>query len=112
MVEKKQAAWEAAKESEGGDMDMDVDMDDGEAGPSSSSKGKKGVAAVRHAKTNRQMAGMATREQDLKANELRMFAQRTPNRLAKASESDRHVANVRPKWLLAGKRKGGKTQRR
>lgn len=98
-----QAAHEAASSS------MDVDMD-GPAPSAMSSKSKR--IAARAPKTNRLTDGLATEGQADKANELRNFAQREPNRLAKASESDRHVPITRPKWMLAGKRKAGKTQRR
>ena len=110
LVEKKKAAWEEAEARDpSGDMDgdMDVDMDD-----SSAVKGKAGKAGARGPRSNRQLAGLATQEQADKANSLRNFAQREPNRLAKASESDRHIPISRPKWMLAGKRGGGKTQRR
>jgi nucleolar GTP-binding protein len=115
LMAQKKAEWEAANERDkaqyeanGGGDDMDVDMDDPTA-----TKGKKRSSAIdRTPGSNRQLIGMATREQDLKAVKLRKFAQREPNRLAKASESDRHVPITRPKWMLAGKRKGGKTDRR
>ncbi|OXC69939.1 hypothetical protein AYX13_01281 [Cryptococcus neoformans] len=101
------AAQQAAEEEAGG---MDVDMDEGDA-PAKNKK--RGVAAADRApRTKRQYAGLATNQQSDKANELRMFAQRLPNRLAKASESDRHVPITRPKWMLSGKRKGGTTDRR
>lgn len=104
---KAMAAQQAAEEEAGG---MDVDMDEGDA-PSKNKK--RGVAAADRApRTKRQYAGLATNQQSDKANELRMFAQRLPNRLAKASESDRHVPITRPKWMLSGKRKGGTTDRR
>ncbi|OXG49427.1 nucleolar GTP-binding protein [Cryptococcus neoformans CHC193] len=104
---KAMAAQQAAEEEAGG---MDVDMDEGDA-PAKNKK--RGVAAADRApRTKRQYAGLATNQQSDKANELRMFAQRLPNRLAKASESDRHVPITRPKWMLSGKRKGGTTDRR
>jgi len=114
--ERDKAAYEAAQAS----ADMDVDMDDGASTAAStrtaasirSSHAKRPSAIDRTPRSNRQLIGMATREQDLKANQLRNLAQREPNRLAKASESDRHVPITRPKWMLAGKRKGGKTDRR
>lgn len=130
LMAAKEAAWEeaeardrAAAEAAGEDQDMDddVDMDDGatsasastKAGKGAKGKGKAGRGVIdRTPGTNRQLIGLATREQDLKAVKLRKFAQREPNRLAKASESDRHVPITRPKWMLAGKRKGGKTERR
>lgn len=118
MVEQKKTAWEeanardAASSVAGG---MDVDMDEGvEGAPPSRAALKRKAAAVttRAPRTNRQMGGLATQQQSDKAVELRNFAQREPNRLAKASESDRHIPITRPKWMLAGKRKGGKTERR
>lgn len=111
LVEKKRAAWEAAEAARGDDDgddddvsmgDSDVDMDGGVAA---------GVAP-KDRKRSALMAGLASTAQLDKAHSLRKFAQREPNRLAKASESDRHVPITRPKWMLAGKRKGGKTQRR
>lgn len=117
LMEKKQATWEAAEardrdsEMAGGDDDFEMGgEDDGEV--STGRKGKKGRAVAHAPGTNRQLAGMATRGQSDKAVELRMFAQRGPARLAKAGESDRHVPITRPKWMLSGKRKGGKTDRR
>lgn len=104
---KAMAAQQAAEEQAGS---MDVDMDEGDA-PSKNKK--RAVAAVDRApRTKRQYAGLATNQQSDKANELRMFAQRLPNRLAKASESDRHVPITRPKWMLSGKRKSGTNDRR
>jgi nucleolar GTP-binding protein len=117
LMEQKKTEWEAANardkesgEARGIDYNEDVDM---EEQPTKSSKGKKRASAIdRTPGSNRQLIGLATREQDLNAVKLRKFAQREPNRLAKASESDRHVPITRPKWMLAGKRKGGKTERR
>lgn len=39
-------------------------------------------------------------------------AQRTMNKNAKKGEADRHIPNLKPKHLFAGKRGIGKTQRR
>jgi nucleolar GTP-binding protein len=130
LMAQKKAEWEAADakdraafEAAQAGGDGDVEMDDGAStAASTKTAGTVGSFRSHHAKrpsnvdrtprTNRQLIGMATREQDLKANQLRNLAQREPNRLAKASESDRHVPITRPKWMLAGKRKGGKTDRR
>ncbi|RSH90084.1 Nucleolar GTP-binding protein 1 [Saitozyma podzolica] len=117
LMEKKQATWEAAEardrdaQMEAGDDDFEMGGED-DAEVQTGRKGKKGRAAAHAPGTNRQLAGMATRGQSDKAVELRMFAQRGPARLAKAGESDRHVPITRPKWMLSGKRKGGKTDRR
>lgn len=51
-------------------------------------------------------------QQAAKAVRLRELAQREPNRMAKASESDRMIRTKMPKHLFSGKRKGGKTNRR
>ncbi|ORY24863.1 P-loop containing nucleoside triphosphate hydrolase protein [Naematelia encephala] len=109
LVDSKKAAWEAAevRDATGGDMDIDMEGEDG----GKEVRGGKGVVD-RTPRSSRQLLGMATRQQADKAIELRKFAQREPARLAKASESDRHVPITKPKWMLAGKRKGGKTQRR
>ena len=119
LMEQKKDAWETAQVAgaeDGDDFDMEVDGDEGdvdmESIATSGTKGKKGLGVDRAPRGHRHLAGMATREQDEKAVKLRKFAQREPNRLAKASESDRHVPITRPKWMLSGKRKGGKTQRR
>ncbi|WOO77508.1 putative nucleolar GTP-binding protein 1 [Vanrija pseudolonga] len=112
LVEAKKAAWEAAeaeREAAGGDGDDvsmggddDVDMDE------APKRGGRAAAKTRNALP----PGITSKEQLDKAHRLRFFAQREPARLAKASESDRHVPITRPKWMLAGKRKAGKTQRR
>jgi nucleolar GTP-binding protein len=114
LMAQKKAEWEAAggdAQDDAEDDGMDVDMDAASTATGTTAGGKRGLGG-KVQRGNRQLAGMATREQDLKATELRKFAQREPNRLAKASESDRHVPITRPKWMLAGKRKGGKTDRR
>ncbi|KAK4684231.1 nucleolar GTP-binding protein, partial [Tremellales sp. Uapishka_1] len=110
LLAKKQADWEAAEAANPGGAEMDVDMDEVEEVEPKRSRAS--MAANRTPGKNRQFVGMATKAQSEKAIELRKFAQREPNRLAKASESDRHVPITRPKWMLAGKRKGGKTDRR
>lgn len=113
LLEAKEAAWEASEaQSSTMDVDMDMDGESSAAGGAGAGTKKSARSAVRTPRGNRQLIGMATKEQDDKAVALRNFAQRLPNRLAKASESDRHVPITRPKWMLAGKRKGGKTERR
>ncbi|KAL7423385.1 Nucleolar GTP-binding protein 1 [Cryptotrichosporon argae] len=113
LVAHKRAAWEARRAAGGGDED--VDMDDGDvnmdADAAPAAKGGKKVRA-RGERAAALPAGLSSETQLDKAKSLRKFAQREPNRLAKASESDRHVPITRPKWMLAGKRKGGKTERR
>jgi nucleolar GTP-binding protein len=109
LVAAKKAAWEAAeaeREADGGDSDGDVDMDDD---VEMEERPRKGRASL---KGEALPAGITTKEQADKSKRLHHFAVRERNRLAKASESDRHVPITRPKWMLAGKRKAGKTQRR
>lgn len=117
LVEAKKAAWEAAEAergSDGGASDggMDVDGDEAMEEEEEAPKGRRALRAAARSGKGALPAGITTSEQLDKAHTLRMFAQREPNRLAKASESDRHVPITRPKWMLAGKRKAGKTQRR
>lgn len=111
LVAQKKAAWEEAEAARGDDDDgdMDVDMDAGDLDERPRKRAAKGVTTKQR---DQLPAGITTKEQLDKARVLRKFAQREPARLAKASESDRHVPITRPKWMLAGKRKGGKTERR
>ncbi|KAG5638221.1 hypothetical protein H0H81_001222 [Sphagnurus paluster] len=93
---------------------MDVDGEDDEA-PKKRVKGNSGgvVAIDRRApKTDRMVAGMRDEAQANRAVKLRNLGQRPRNMLAKAGEGDRHIKTKMPKHLFAGKRKGGKTQRR
>ncbi|KAF9013838.1 P-loop containing nucleoside triphosphate hydrolase protein [Hymenopellis radicata] len=106
-----------------GQEEMDVDEDDedgmdvdGEEAPTlKRTKANSGavVAASRRApRTNRQLAGMRDDAQANRAVKLRNLGQRPRNMLAKAGEGDRNITTKMPKHLFAGKRKGGKTQRR
>ncbi|BEI86418.1 hypothetical protein CcaverHIS002_0607050 [Cutaneotrichosporon cavernicola] len=106
LVAAKKAAWEAseAERKANGDVDMDMDEDvEMEERPRKRRAGPKGKELP---------AGITTKEQADKSKRLHHFAVRERNRLAKASESDRHVPITRPKWMLAGKRKAGKTDYR
>ncbi|OAX40912.1 P-loop containing nucleoside triphosphate hydrolase protein [Rhizopogon vinicolor AM-OR11-026] len=113
------------------EADMDVDMEDADAGegeegdwmdvdgeeqtPNKRVKSNSGGVIAKHArapKSNRQLAGMRDEQQTSKAFKLRNLGQRERNRLAKAGESDRAIKVKMPKHLFAGKRKGGKTDRR
>lgn len=95
------------------DDSMDVDGDTSISKKRKDGRGTAVIAAGKHApKTNRLTAGMANTTQQEKATQLHRLAQRGPNRLAKASESDRHVKTKMPKHLFAGHRGIGKTQRR
>ncbi|THH28782.1 hypothetical protein EUX98_g5405 [Antrodiella citrinella] len=103
-------------DGEGEEMDgdwMDVDGEDGTT-PSKRRKSNSGVVAKdpRGPKTNRQMAGLRDTAQVAKATKLRNLGQRERNYHAKAGEADRAIKTKMPKHLFAGKRKGGKTDRR
>ncbi|KAG6909682.1 hypothetical protein DXG01_016089 [Tephrocybe rancida] len=117
------------KRDDDGDEDMDGDDDmegsggeeeswmdvDGEEAPKKRVKGNSGaVMAVsrRAPKTDRRFAGMRDEAQASRAVKLRNLGQRPRNMLAKAGEGDRDIKTKMPKHLFAGKRKGGKTQRR
>ncbi|KAJ7641327.1 P-loop containing nucleoside triphosphate hydrolase protein [Roridomyces roridus] len=108
--------------------DMDVDMEDGEEGPGDwmDVDGEDGdgtpakrlrttagsVTMKREPRGNRALAGMRDEAQASRAVKLRNLGQRPRNMLAKAGEGDRAIKTKMPKHLFAGKRKGGKTQRR
>ncbi|KAG2016473.1 GTP binding protein 4 [Coprinopsis cinerea AmutBmut pab1-1] len=66
----------------------------------------------REPRSDRSMAGLKNEEQYKKAVQLRNLGQRPRNMQAKAGEGDRHIRTKMPKHLFAGKRKGGKTDRR
>ncbi|KAG6844838.1 hypothetical protein H0H87_003269 [Tephrocybe sp. NHM501043] len=114
------------KRDEDVDMDDDDDMEgsgdeesgmdvDGEEAPKLKRKGNSGavVAVNRRApKSDRRLAGMRDQAQASRAVKLRNLGQRPRNMLAKAGEGDRDIKTKMPKHLFAGKRKGGKTQRR
>ncbi|KAJ6554011.1 P-loop containing nucleoside triphosphate hydrolase protein [Mycena vulgaris] len=107
--------------------DEDVDMEDGEAdaegwmdvdgegdggAPAKRLKTASGAVTKREPRGNRAVAGMRDQGQLDKAVKLRNLGQRPRNMLAKAGEGDRAIKTKMPKHLFAGKRKGGKTQRR
>lgn len=71
-----------------------------------------GVVNKRVPASDRQMTGLRDQGQLTKARELHKFAQRPRNALAKAGEADRQIKTKLPRHLFAGKRKGGKTDRR
>ncbi|KAM0752608.1 P-loop containing nucleoside triphosphate hydrolase protein [Meredithblackwellia eburnea MCA 4105] len=98
------------EEDWGSDADESMDVD----GSSSRKRAKTSIVAKgkRVPGTDRQIAGLKDAQEAAKAVELRHFAQRHPNRMAKASESDRHIRTKMPKHLFSGKRKAGKTNRR
>ncbi|KAF9000415.1 P-loop containing nucleoside triphosphate hydrolase protein [Cyathus striatus] len=101
-------------EGEGGDGWMDVDEDEQDA-PKKRRKSDTGAVAAygkRVPRSHREVAGMRDEEQVSKAVKMRNLGQRPRNMLAKAGESDRAIKVKMPKHLFAGKRKGGKTQRR
>merc|ERR1712038_1562850 len=60
----------------------------------------------------RDQSGIAGPEKKKAAKVLAKKSQRKMNRLGKAGEADRVIRTKMPKHLFAGKRKGGKTQRR
>ncbi|GAA5998192.1 putative GTPase NOG1 [Rhodotorula paludigena] len=100
------------EEAFGSDDEMDVEDDQQAVKKRRTSSSTGVVARGKLPRTNRATAGLASAEQEGKAKRLRQLAQRGPNMLARASESDRHTPASLPKHLFSGKRKGGKTQRR
>ncbi|KAF8312872.1 P-loop containing nucleoside triphosphate hydrolase protein [Clavulina sp. PMI_390] len=96
------------------DDGMDVDGDELERTPPKRVKGNSGgvMARSKLPQTNRQLAGFKNAEQASKAVKLRNLGQRERNYNARAGEADRAITTKMPKHLFAGKRKGGKTDRR
>ncbi|KAF8590922.1 P-loop containing nucleoside triphosphate hydrolase protein [Ramaria rubella] len=113
--EEAESAMDVDGEEDDGEW-MDVDGNEGEGTPKKKRKSDAGVVTVTKHKrapvTNRQMAGMRDAVQASKAIKLRNLSQRERNWHAKAGESDRAIKTKMPKHLFAGKRKGGKTDRR
>ncbi|GAA5924882.1 putative GTPase NOG1 [Sporobolomyces koalae] len=103
-----------AADAWGSDDDDEMDVEDGEGAATKKRRTSTSIVAKgkRTPGTDRQVAGLKDAEQAAKAVRLRELYQREPNRLAKASESDRMIRTKMPKHLFAGKRKGGKTNRR
>jgi len=56
--------------------------------------------------------GLKDEKQKQKVEQISKKSQKVRNKLAKKGEGDRVILNLRPKHLLSGKRKSGKTQRR
>ncbi|KAL4073746.1 P-loop containing nucleoside triphosphate hydrolase protein [Scleroderma citrinum] len=106
-------AMDVDGEAESGEGDwMDVD---GEETPNKRIKGNSGAVIPKHSRaprSNRYLAGLRDEQQASKAVKLRNLGQRSRNMHAKAGESDRAIKVKMPKHLFAGKRKGGKTDRR
>ncbi|GAA5821527.1 hypothetical protein JCM10212_000136 [Sporobolomyces blumeae] len=100
--------------SDGDEDDEEMDVEDGEGAATKKRRTSTSIVAKgkRTPASDRQIAGLKDAEQATKAVRLRELAQREPNRLAKASESDRMIRTKMPKHLFSGKRKGGKTNRR
>ncbi|KAL1700264.1 P-loop containing nucleoside triphosphate hydrolase protein [Schizophyllum commune] len=98
----------------GSDGDEDDAMDvDGEGAPVKRARTAAGAVTSRRApRTNRSLAGLRDDAQADKAIKLRNIGQRPAAFLARAGEGDRHIGTKMPRHLFAGKRKGGKTQRR
>ncbi|TFK24758.1 GTP binding protein 4 [Coprinopsis marcescibilis] len=71
-----------------------------------------GVINKKLPKTDRTTAGLKNEQQYDKTIKLRNLGQRPRNMLARAGEGDRTIKTKMPKHLFAGKRKGGKTDRR
>nr|DBA25103.1 TPA: hypothetical protein GDO54_012673 [Pyxicephalus adspersus] len=65
-----------------------------------------------NSKPPRDQSGVRDAKMAKKAKTIMKKSQRKMNRMGKKGESDRHVFDLKPKHLLAGKRKSGKTDRR
>jgi len=97
----------------GSDNGMDLDDDESARVPTKRVKTNSGgVINKREPRSNRQTAGLRDEGQFIRTTKLRNLGQRPRNMLARAGEGDRAIKTKMPKHLFAGKRKGGKTQRR
>lgn len=67
---------------------------------------------VRVPARNRATEGLRDKAQEDQVRNLKDLSLRERNRLAKASESDRAIKTMMPKWLFSGKRKQGTTRSR
>ncbi|KAF5346751.1 hypothetical protein D9756_010375 [Leucocoprinus leucothites] len=95
------------------DSDNDMDVDNVEKPSKKRVKANSGnIVAKRMPRSDRTLAGTRDEAQATRATKLRNLGQRPRNMLAKAGESDRAIKVKMPKHLFAGKRKGGKTDRR
>ncbi|KAF7303206.1 Nucleolar GTP-binding protein 1 [Mycena kentingensis (nom. inval.)] len=128
IVERAEALQAQARGKRKRDEDEDVDMEDVEGGedswmdvddgaeeegtPVKRLKTNSGGVAKREPRGNRALAGLRDQSQAAKAIKLRNLGQRPRNMHARAGEGDRHIPTKMPKHMFAGKRKGGKTQRR
>ncbi|KAF6744932.1 GTP binding protein 4 [Ephemerocybe angulata] len=127
MLAKIQGAKSKRKRDDDDDEDVDMESGDDEDGFEDEDMDVDGGAKkVKKVKTNSgravpkritaaregQMSGLRDERQLNKTRELHKFAQRPRNALAKAGEADRKIQTKMPRHLFAGKRKGGKTDRR
>nr|XP_033787443.1 nucleolar GTP-binding protein 1 [Geotrypetes seraphini] len=63
-------------------------------------------------RTPRDVSGLRDAKMVKKAKIIMKNSQKKMNRMSRKGEADRHVFDLKPKHLLAGKRKSGKTDRR
>jgi len=111
--EERDEAMDVDSERDGEWVDESMEVDGEDVSPKRA-KGNTGavVAKSKLPQSNRQLTGFKNAEQANKAIKLRNLGQRERNMLARAGESDRAIKTKMPKHLFAGKRKGGKTDRR
>uniref|UniRef100_A0A669AVP6 Nucleolar GTP-binding protein 1 n=1 Tax=Oreochromis niloticus TaxID=8128 RepID=A0A669AVP6_ORENI len=109
-------------EKEMGNLGLDMDDKDDQARRSRSvaKKRKREASAPPTSRTRSQSASRPPRDQSglrdakmvKKTKKMMKKSQKDMNRQGKKGESDRHVFDLKPKHLLAGKRKSGTTDRR
>ncbi|XP_046848220.1 GTP-binding protein 4-like [Xenia sp. Carnegie-2017] len=102
------------------DSEQDESMETGEGRtarsrtPASRKRKREDTLSIARSKSKqpRDQSGIVNPEKKKKAKKMMKTSQRNMNRMGKAGESDRHIGSKKPKHMFAGKRKGGKTQRR
>lgn len=87
----------------------DMEIDDG---PQATKARNIERAKSRARSTNRREDGVTNEGARSTAEKLMKLNQKKMNRMARQGESDRHTTASMPKWLVAGKRGMGKTDRR
>ncbi|KAH8089144.1 P-loop containing nucleoside triphosphate hydrolase protein [Filobasidium floriforme] len=117
LVAKEKEAYEAFKAQNGGDDQDGMDVDEeAVAGPSTGTSKYTGrsraIAERRAPRTDRRTGGLTTATQSAKADELERLGRRPAALFGRAGEGDRHVPDMKPKWLYSGKRKNGTNDRR
>lgn len=108
LVAKEKEAYEAFKAQNGGDDQDGMDVDEeAVAGPSTGTSKYTGrsraIAERRAPRTDRRTGGLTTATQSAKADELERLGRRPAALFGRAGEGDRHVPDMKPKWVRSSR---------